>query len=71
MDILDFSYLKDNKKLGRVGKDRPTGIDFLEEASASPTEKIPEPQPRPDTGNRNPWELPGPYTVLRPTWAGS
>ena len=46
------------KKLGRVGKDRPTGIDFLEEASASPTEKIPEPWPRPDTGRRNPWELP-------------
>ena len=33
------------KKLGRVGKDRPTGIDFLEEASASPIEKIPEPWP--------------------------
>ena len=48
-------------KLGRVGKDRPTGIDFLEEASTSPTEKIPEPWPRPDTGGRSPWEtLPGP-----------
>ena len=40
-----------------MGKDRPTGIDFLEEASASPTEKIPEPWPRPDTGGRRPWEL--------------
>jgi len=56
-------------KLGRVGKDRPTGIDFLEEASASPTEKIPEPWPRPDTGGRSPWEpCLGHVRVLRPTW---
>ena len=60
---------KDKKKLGRVGKDRPTGIDFLEEASASPTEKIPEPWPRPDTGGRSPWEpCLGHVRVLRPTW---
>ena len=57
-------------KLGRVGKDRPTGIDFLEEASASPTEKTPEPWPRPDTGGRSPWEpCLGHVRVLRPTWA--
>jgi len=41
-------YMKVYLKLGRVGKDRPTDIDFLEETSASPTEKIPEPWPRPD-----------------------
>jgi len=65
--ILRFSFLV--KKLGRVGKDRPTGIDFLEEASASPTEKIPEPWPRPDTGGRSPWEpCLGHVRVLRPTW---
>ena len=52
--LLLFSFILVGilKKLGRVGKDRPTGIDFLEEASASPTEKIPEPWPRPDTGGR-------------------
>jgi len=58
------------KKLGRVGKDRPTGIDFLEEASASPIGKIPEPWPRPDTEGCSPWEpCLGHVRVLRPTWA--
>ena len=54
---LVLSLTNYKKKLGRVGKDRLTGIS-LEEASASPTEKIPELWPRPDTGRHNPWELP-------------
>ena len=67
--ISSWHNLFQKKKLGRVGKDRPTGIK-LRRSLGFPTEKIPEPQPRPDTENRNPWKLPGPYTVLRPTWAG-
>ena len=66
-----YFQVKKKLKLGRVGKDRPTGIKLRRSLGFPDRENPPEPQPRPDTGNRNPWELPGPYTVLMPTWAGS
>ena len=45
-------------KKTRPGGERPPHRYYLREDSASPTEKIPEPWPRPDTGRRNPWGLP-------------